>query len=182
MTAYHLKNCVWEITLACCFSCVHCGSRGGRARENELTTEECLDVAAQLADLGCRRVSLIGGEVFLRGDWPVIAKALTDRAIRVTIITNGYLFTEDLIAQLKEAGIESVAVSMDGLETIHDKYRQKGSFLRTQKAIRIQWDTRDEREQMKGIERFVKEAQKMVVVMSRIIEEKQKVSRILNQT
>ncbi|MCD8109080.1 MAG: radical SAM protein [Clostridiales bacterium] len=136
MTAYHLKDCVWEITLSCCFSCIHCGSRGGRARENELTTEECLDVASQLAGLGCRRVSLIGGEVFMRGDWPVIAKALTDRGIRVTIITNGYLFTENLIAQLKEAGTESVAVSVDGPETIHDKYRQKGSFQRTQEAIR----------------------------------------------
>ena len=63
---YRLRSCVWEITLACCFSCKYCGSKGGRARENELTTAECLDVAEQLAALGCRRVSLIGGEVVLR--------------------------------------------------------------------------------------------------------------------
>ena len=63
---FHLRSCVWELTLACCFKCAYCGSGGGTARENELTTEECLDVAGLLASLGCRRVSLIGGEIFLR--------------------------------------------------------------------------------------------------------------------
>ena len=63
---YKLRTCVWEITLACCFSCRYCGSRAGRARQNELTTEECLNVADQLAELGCRRTALIGGEVEIR--------------------------------------------------------------------------------------------------------------------
>ena len=62
---YKLRTCVWEITLACCFSCRYCGSSAGRARQNELTTEECLNVADQLAELGCRRTALIGGEVFI---------------------------------------------------------------------------------------------------------------------
>lgn len=58
---YPLQSCVWELTLACCFSCRYCGSSGGRARDGELTTAECFSVAEQLADLGCKRVSLIGG-------------------------------------------------------------------------------------------------------------------------
>ena len=45
---YKLRRCVWEITLACCFKCKYCGSRAGHARENELTTEECLKVADEL--------------------------------------------------------------------------------------------------------------------------------------
>ena len=56
---YRLDSCVWELTLACCFSCRYCGSKAGHARGSELTTAECLDVAAQLSQLGCRRVSLI---------------------------------------------------------------------------------------------------------------------------
>ena len=91
---YKLRSCVWEITLACCFSCKYCGSSGGRAREGELTTEECLNVADQLADLGGRRVSLIGGEVFMRPDWDVIVRRLTERGVRVSIITNGFLFSD----------------------------------------------------------------------------------------
>lgn len=132
---YTLKSCVWEITLACCFSCRYCGSRGGKAREQELCTEECLSVAAQLAALGCERVSLIGGEVFLRPDWPQIVRALTDRGIRVSVITNGFLFTDDLIGQIWETGVEAVALSIDGPKKIHDRYRQEGSFDRARRAL-----------------------------------------------
>lgn len=127
---YKLRTCVWEITLACCFSCKHCGSRAGRARDNELTTNECIDVAHQLANLGCRRVSLIGGEVFMRPDWDVIAKALTDSGVRVNIITNGFFFNNDLMDRMRKAGIESVSVSLDGTREIHDQLRQEGSFDR----------------------------------------------------
>ena len=134
-TPYQLRSCVWEITLACCFSCRHCGSRAGTARPDELTTAECLYVASQLADLGCRRVSLIGGEVFMRSDWAEIAQALTSRGIRVCIITNGYIFTDTLIENLKGVGIESVAISLDGSRDVHDGFRQPGSYKRAINAI-----------------------------------------------
>lgn len=134
---YQLTRCVWEITLACCFSCKYCGSKGGRARENELSTLECLDVADQLADLGCRRVSLIGGEVFMRKDWKQIVSRLTEHGIGVNIITNGFIFHEELITDLKETSVESVSVSLDGPEKLHDKYRQNGSYERAVRAIRV---------------------------------------------
>ena len=132
---YNLRMCVWEITLACCFSCRYCGSRGGRARENELDTEECLRVADELRELGCRRVSLIGGEVFMRRDWKTIAGRLTDNGIAVNIITNGFIFRESLIRDLKDVNVESVSVSLDGPREIHDKYRQEGSYDRAVAAI-----------------------------------------------
>ena len=134
---FQLTRCVWEITLACCFSCKYCGSKGGKARKNELSTTECLDVADQLADLGCKRVSMIGGEVFLRKDWEQIVSRLTGHGIAVNIITNGYDFRTELISSLKDALVESVSVSLDGPESIHDKYRQKGSFIRATQAIRV---------------------------------------------
>lgn len=134
---YQLRSCVWEITLACCFSCNYCGSRAGNARENELTTEECLAIAEQLADMGCHRVSLIGGEVFMRPDWKIISKALTDRNVKVSIITNGYIFSNDLVADIKSCKVESIAISLDGPEVVHDTFRQKGSFQRALKAIDV---------------------------------------------
>lgn len=97
---WKLRSCVWEITLACCFSCSYCGSRAGAARKQELTTAECLSVAEQLRDLSCRRVSLIGGEVFLRPDWDRIVRALADGGIAVNIITNGFLFTEEILVKV----------------------------------------------------------------------------------
>ena len=138
---YKLKTCVWEITLGCCFSCRYCGSGGGKARENELSTEECLRVAEQLADLDCGYVSLIGGEIFTRPDWYVILKKLDELRVKTAVITNGFLFTEETLRKLKEVHLSSVAVSVDGPEAVHDKYRQKGSFKRAEKAVAALRDT-----------------------------------------
>ena len=71
----------------------------------------------------------------MRPDWRNIARALTDRNVKVSIITNGYLFSENLIADIKECNVESIAVSLDGPEAVHDRYRQKGSFERAMQAI-----------------------------------------------
>ncbi len=135
MSRFVLRHCVWELTLACPFRCAYCGSGGGAARADELNTAECLDVAAQLIDLGCRRASLIGGEVFLRSDWREIAAALTSRGVRVCIITNGYRMTPELIADLKGLDIESVAVSLDGPERVHDALRLPGSYRLALEAL-----------------------------------------------
>lgn len=136
MSGFRLTSCVWELTLACCFGCRYCGSAGGRARADELSTAECMDAAEQLADLGCRRVSLIGGEVFLRRDWAQIAGRLTGLGVRVDVITNGYLMSPEVLEQLKQAGVSSVAVSIDGPEDVHDAGRQAGSFKRAMEAVR----------------------------------------------
>lgn len=135
MNVFRLRSAVWEITLACCFSCRYCGSNGGKARPNELTTEECLDVAGQLAGLGCRRVSLIGGEVFMRPDWKTIVGKLTSLGISTAIITNGFLFNEKILNDLGSLHVESVAVSLDSVRAVHDRYRQVGSYDRAVNAI-----------------------------------------------
>ena len=132
---YRLTRCVWEITLACCFACRYCGSKAGKARENELSTAECLRVADELIALGCRRVSLIGGEVFLRRDWKEIVGRLTGGGVAVNLITNGFLFSSRVLDDLKSLCIESVSVSLDGPREIHDAFRQDGSFDRVLDAV-----------------------------------------------
>lgn len=132
---FELETAVWELTLRCCFSCKYCGSGGGRARADELSEEEALSVADQLAELGVRRVSLIGGEVFLRPDWERITARLVQSGIRVNLITNGFLFTPELLGRIRALGVESVSVSLDGLREVHDAYRQAGSYDRALRAI-----------------------------------------------
>ena len=135
MSAYVLRQCVWEITLACPFHCAYCGSGGGEPRPDELNTGECLEVARQLRELGCRRVSMIGGEVFLRPDWREIVSALTGRGVDVCIITNGFRMTPELLQTLKDLRVESVAVSLDGPERVHDAFRRPGSYRRALAAV-----------------------------------------------
>lgn len=132
---YRLVSLVWELTLGCCFSCAHCGSGGGKPRANELTTKECLNVVGQLKELRCERVSLIGGEIFMRPDWERIVQELTDSQILVNVITNGFCITEEILRTLKELRVESVSVSIDGTEKLHDFYRQKGSYEKALNAL-----------------------------------------------
>jgi len=119
---------VWEITLACDLGCKHCGSRAGKARENELSTEECLDLVAQFAESGIREITLIGGEAYLRDDWHIIAGAISDAGIRCGITTGARNLTQERVDNAVAAGVHTIGISIDGLQHTHDMLRGPGSF------------------------------------------------------
>lgn len=122
--AYHRTSyAVWEITLKCNLACSHCGSRAGDARTEELSTEEALDLVRQMAEVGIKEVTLIGGEAFLRPDWLEIAAAINQAGMRCTMTTGGYGITLATAHKMKAAGIATVSVSIDGLDSTHDTIR-----------------------------------------------------------
>jgi radical SAM protein with 4Fe4S-binding SPASM domain len=120
---------VWEITLQCDLACRHCGSRAGHARTDELTTAECLDLVRQMAELGVMEVTLIGGEAYLREDWTDIIREIRRLGMSATMTTGGRGITAEKARAAKEAGLESVSISIDGNEATHDRLRGvKGSY------------------------------------------------------
>ncbi|MBN4000526.1 nif11-class peptide radical SAM maturase 3 [Nostoc sp. LPT] len=127
---YHRKSyAVWEITLKCNLACSHCGSRAGHERAKELSPEEALDLVKQMAEVGIKEVTLIGGEAFLRPDWLEIAKAINEAGMLCGMTTGGYGISLETAQKMKEAGIRTVSVSIDGLEATHDRLRgKKGSW------------------------------------------------------
>ena len=128
---------VFEITLACDLGCRHCGSRAGRARPDELSTEECLDLIDQFADLGVLEVALIGGEAYLRDDWCQIISRIKERGMSPIMTTGGRNMTLDRAKQAAAAGLDSASVSIDGLEATHDKLRGAvGSYAAAINAMR----------------------------------------------
>ncbi|HEY6461207.1 MAG TPA: radical SAM protein [Polyangiaceae bacterium] len=114
---------VWELTMKCDQPCQHCGSRAGRARDDELRTDEILEVARGLVRLGTREVTLIGGEAYLRPDLVEIVRALAGSGIRVTMQTGGRAFTLERARTLRDAGLDALGVSVDGPGPIHDRIR-----------------------------------------------------------
>lgn len=126
---------VWELTLRCDQRCVHCGSRAGLARHDELTTTEALDVVRQLVALGAEEVALIGGEAYLHDGVFAVLRALRESGIRPTMTTGGRGVTRELADRLAAAGLHSVSVSVDGLEPTHDRLRGAGSFAATVRAF-----------------------------------------------
>jgi radical SAM protein with 4Fe4S-binding SPASM domain len=127
---------VWELTLACDHACSHCGSRAGVARDRELSTEQAVAVAAQLAQAGTREVILIGGEAYLHAGFLDVVRALTSYRITVGITTGGRGVTAELANAMAAAGIRQASVSVDGLEATHDRMRHlRGSFASAMAAL-----------------------------------------------
>jgi len=118
---------VWETTLACNLHCLHCGSRAGRRRKEELDTGESLRMIRDLAGLGCKWICLSGGEPLLRKDWPVLVEAIARNGMIPSLITNGQLFTREIAQTAKDAGLYTFGVSIDGLEPTHDRIRGPGT-------------------------------------------------------
>jgi radical SAM protein with 4Fe4S-binding SPASM domain len=120
---------VWELTLRCNLSCIHCGSRAGKARHDELSTEECLRVVDELYGLSVLEVSLIGGEAHLHPGFLQILRALKAHGIQVGMTTGGRGIGRELARSASEAGLDSVSVSLDGLAATHDTLRgMSGAF------------------------------------------------------
>ncbi len=127
---------VWEITLQCDLACNHCGSRAARARPDELTTAECLDLVDQMAALGVNEVTIIGGEAYLRDDWTQIIERITKHKMRCAMATGGRALTRERVLDAKRAGMSAISVSVDGLEASHDLQRGvRGAFDAAMRAM-----------------------------------------------
>lgn len=116
-------HAVWELTLRCDLACRHCGSRAGRARPDELTLDESLDLVRQLAELGVQEVTLIGGEAYLYDGWTRVVSAIRARGMSCTLVSGGRGITPELARAAAEAGVQSVSISIDGTEATHDRLR-----------------------------------------------------------
>lgn len=116
-------------------SCFHCGSFAGVPREGELTTEEAVRLADELAALGCKKVTLSGGEPILRPDWYIIARRFVDLGVRTNIISNGWNWSDEHVRVAKDVGLATVGFSLDGFENTHDTVRCGGSFKRVVSAL-----------------------------------------------
>jgi radical SAM protein with 4Fe4S-binding SPASM domain len=114
---------VWELTLKCDLACRHCGSRAGAARPDELALTEALDLVRQLAELGLKELTLIGGEVYLYEGWTDVVRETRRRGIQCSIVTGGRGFTLERAKAARAAGVQTVSFSVDGDEATHDRLR-----------------------------------------------------------
>ncbi|NTU44118.1 MAG: radical SAM protein [Chlorobiaceae bacterium] len=120
-----------ELTLACNLRCRHCASAATtRSRSNELSLEELLSICDQFPDLFVQEVDITGGEPLLRPEWFAVTTHLNKLGIPVRMVTNGSLLKEN-VPQLKESGIATVGISLDGLEATHDRIRERPGLFRT---------------------------------------------------
>jgi radical SAM protein with 4Fe4S-binding SPASM domain len=81
-------------------------------------------------------VSLFGGEPLLYPDILPLVREIKRRGLTCTMITNAWRLPE-VARELVEAGIDTVAVSVDGPPDVHDRIRgETGSFERVAEGVR----------------------------------------------
>jgi len=134
--SYQLSSAIWEFTLACNLRCSHCGSSAGEARLNELRTQECFKLCEELAELGCDNVCLMGGEPFLKKDWFSVAQCIKNLGMNLSFVSNGTIL-DKYIDKLSELKPKVVGVSLDGMESTHDKIRGKDVFKKAINSINL---------------------------------------------
>jgi SynChlorMet cassette radical SAM/SPASM protein ScmE len=126
------------ITHKCNLRCSYCSyfSSAGDV-DTDLPTEEWLTFFEELGRLGIMRLTLSGGEPFMRSDFTDLVDGIISNRMRFSVLSNGTLVTPQLALFLKETKrCDSVQVSIDGVDPeSHDVFRGEGTLDRALKGL-----------------------------------------------
>ena len=128
---------IWNLLRRCNLTCKHCYATSADSPfRNELNTIEALRVIDDLYAAGVRVLILSGGEPLLRPDLFQLAGHARAQGFFVALSSNGTLIDETNIERIANAQFDYVGVSIDGLQDVHDAWRQMaGSFAAALRAI-----------------------------------------------
>ena len=124
----------FEITYRCNLRCVMCPlalsfddpnsriARGWR-EEVELTTDEIRRMIDDAAQVGVKDLGITGGEPFSRKDVIDVVRHAKSRGLTCNVISNGTFIDEQRAEMMVEAGLDGLALSLDGPEPVHTRIR-----------------------------------------------------------
>lgn len=118
-------NCLWELTYRCNARCAICSYwKKPSDSADEMTLDEIRAGLREVSAYGCRLVNFTGGEPTLRPDLEDIVEAASSLGMWTSMVTNGSLLTRARLGDLKDAGLDSLMVSLDSLDPrVHDRQR-----------------------------------------------------------
>lgn len=125
--ADQLRHLFLELTLRCNERCLHCGSRCGDVKSEEMTPAQYHDILKQIAeDFDTRKFTLCitGGEPLVRSDFFEIMDDANKQGYFWGMTSNGILITPDVAKDLHRTGMKTISVSIDGTEATHDAFRR----------------------------------------------------------
>lgn len=127
------------ITNACNMNCKYCSVKNIHSKiRNGLSTEQYKKIIDKLVDIGTFQIGLTGGEPTTRKDLVELVKYIAGKNVACNLTTNGFIVPEELIIQLKEAGLTQVQISLDSYKKeVHEKYRTEGSFDRAIQTAKL---------------------------------------------
>lgn len=108
-----------ELTHRCPLSCPYCSNPVElTARESELSTDDWRSVFEQAAAMGVLQLHLSGGEPASRRDLTDLVRGAREAGLYTNLITSGIGLTEKRLAELDEAGLDHVQLSLQGTDAV----------------------------------------------------------------
>ena len=132
---------IWEVTRACALACIHCRADAIHRRDpRELTTDEGFRLIDQVRAFGepPPLFVLTGGDPMRRPDLAELVRYATSVGLTVALTPSGTAAaTRVRLAELKDAGLSRIAVSLDGpTPDTHDAFRRvRGSYAWTMRIV-----------------------------------------------
>lgn len=124
-----------EVTSGCNLRCTHCFNVSGKAHPEELSDTELVSIIDDLATTGVQEIRFTGGEPLVRSSLASLIAYAADLGLRCSMGTNATMITSRKALELKEAGLRSAIVSIEGLQRRHDEIRGRGSYARTMDGL-----------------------------------------------
>ena len=98
----------------CLSRCIYCYADTKTLVKNRLATTRILELIEEAGTLPVRVINLMGGELFLHPDWPVILKKLVDFNVSPEYISTKYPLTETIIRSIQKSGfVNPIQISLD---------------------------------------------------------------------
>lgn len=133
-----------DITKRCNMHCRHCYNRsndgGGVGLGQELTDGELRKFAKMVREMRPVGLCFCGGEPLLRYDMIIeFMKLASNSFTRFNMVTNGYLMTLDKMRTLRDVGLNSLQVSIDGEDaSTHEALRGvEGAYEKAIDALKM---------------------------------------------
>jgi len=138
---HELTYLFWECTLRCNLNCIHCGSDCTKeAMAPDMPMEDFLKVLDKIStqvNPNKTMVVITGGEPLMRKDLEKCGEEIYKRGFPWGMVTNGFGLTAARFNSLLNAGLRSITISLDGLNSeTHDWFRGKsGSWQKAIEAV-----------------------------------------------
>ncbi len=122
----------FSITDKCPYRCAYClfANRGLR----DLTLDEIKRSIDALHALGMMAVQFTGGEPFMRDDMNDIIMYAKSKGLVLMLSTSGFNIDKHISIL---GHVDSIQISLDGTEEVHDALRGKGSYATALKSAKI---------------------------------------------
>ena len=134
-----LKFLFLELTLRCNERCLHCGSSCGDVESGELSFTQYRKILEDIKedfDLHQFQLCITGGEPLLRKDFFDIMGYANDLGYNWGMTSNATLIDREAAHKLKQCGMKTISVSIDGLKESHDAFRRTpGGYEKAMRGI-----------------------------------------------